>query len=106
MKTSVLLTAIFGVQTFAFPALLNGNLSAEELSKITKLTEKIASESRKRQAGLNVVNLGFDAKTQKVDISGDHAYVSVPFILSTTRQWLMLSRKHLVLMMSAVPAPV
>ena len=79
MKSSILLSAIFGLQTLAFPAaLMKGDLSADELARITELTEKIASASRKRQLGLNVVSLGFDAKTQKVDISGDHAYVSVP----------------------------
>lgn len=77
MKASLLFTTLFSLQALAFPAaLLNGDISADELAKITKLADKIASESRKRQNGLNIVNVGFDAKAQKVDTTGSHAYVS------------------------------
>jgi hypothetical protein len=77
MKTSLLLTTIFGLQALAFPAaLMNGEVSASELERITELANKIATESKKRQAGLNIVDVGFDAKAQKIDTSGDHAYVS------------------------------
>lgn len=77
MRVSLLVTTLFGVQTFAFPtALMNGDVSAVELSRITQLADKIAAESRKRQAGLGLIDVGFDAKAQKVDTSGQHAYVS------------------------------
>ena len=63
--------------SLAFPAaLMNEEVSAAELSRITELADKIAAESRKRQAGLGIVDVGFDAKAQKVDTSGKHAYVS------------------------------
>ena len=77
MKASLASTVFFGVQSLAFPAaLLSGDLPAEELAKITSLAERISVQAQKRQLGLDLVDVGFDAKAQKPDLSGDHAYVS------------------------------
>ena len=77
MKASLAFTVLFGVQSLAFPAaLVSGDLPAEELAKITTLAERISVQAQKRQLGLDLVDVGFDAKAQKPDLSGDHAYVS------------------------------
>jgi hypothetical protein len=77
MKTLLLFSTFFALQAFAFPsALLRYDLSSVELQRITELADKIATASRKRQAGLDILNVGFDADAQKVDTSGEHEYVS------------------------------
>ena len=76
MKSSFIFSTLFCLQALAFPAsLLNGDISAAELQKITDLAEKIAHQSKKRQAGLDILNVGFDAGAQRVDTTGNHAYV-------------------------------
>lgn len=76
MRASFLSLAAFVLPALAFPsALLKGDISQAELKKITELAEKITSTSQKRQAGLNIVDVGFDAEAQRVDTSGEHEYV-------------------------------
>ena len=76
MKASLLFSTLFTLRAFAFPsALLKGDISSAELQKITELAEKISTASRKRQLGLNILDLGFDAETQRVDTTGEHEYV-------------------------------
>ena len=100
MKASLASAVLFGVQTLAFPAaLINGDLPTEELAKITVVAEKIAAQAQKRQLGLDLVDVGFDSKAQKLDTSGDHAYVSsFRSLASIALQWLTIYRKRLVQM--------
>jgi hypothetical protein len=76
MKASLFLSTVFAFQAFAFPAaLLNGGLSAEDLAKITELALNISAQHEKRQLGLGIFEPGFDAKAQKIETTGTHAYV-------------------------------
>lgn len=79
MKAPLLLAGLFAIQGFAFPtAMLDGrnDISAEDLARITDLLDTVAVQSKKRQVGLDIIDVGFDAKSQKIDTTGKHAYVS------------------------------
>lgn len=75
MKLSILCSAtLFSLATYAFPAaLLKGDISDATLAEITALTEKILENQQ--QDGH--VKRAFNSKAQRIDTTGEHAYVSV-----------------------------
>lgn len=106
MRVSFLSLAAFVLPAFAFPsALLKGDISGEELQKITELAQKIAHTSRKRQAGLKVLDVGFDAEAQRVDTTGEHEYVCPAWARVVMSQLLTCHSDDQAPTISVVPAP-
>ncbi|ETS73861.1 hypothetical protein PFICI_14807 [Pestalotiopsis fici W106-1] len=62
----------------AFPtSVINSDLSNEDLARINDLAAKISADVKaKRVAGIDAIKPGFDADAQRIDTTGDHAWIA------------------------------
>lgn len=77
MKTSLFFSAtLLASSAFAFPAhLLHNDISDETLAQINALVANITENLAKPE--LANVKRQFDADAQRIDITGDHAWVRI-----------------------------
>lgn len=106
MRGSLFLgAALFALQGFAFPSMLNtpelGDLSPEEVEQLNKLAERLEAESLQARDG-NVESRGFDPEYQLVDIHGEHEFVSVDCVLVVSR---VLHRTNCIYPLQRAPGP-
>lgn len=79
MKASLLCSVtLFASAAFAFPAnLFTNDISDAQLAQINELVANITQNLAKPQTAN--VKRQFDADAQRVDTTGEHAYVRYPF---------------------------
>lgn len=69
--------SLFWLQAFAFlSGLLENDLSKDDLIRLSGLAAKISADVKtKRLAGIDAIKPGFDAGSQLVENTGEHAFV-------------------------------